>query len=116
VPQTSVIPLVDLVITHGGNNTVTETFYFGKPCIGLPLFADQYDNAQRIQELELGLRFAPYKVTETELSDGIENVLGNEELRKRMETISKRIQAANNQSRAAELIERVARKYRVSKS
>ena len=109
VPQTNVIPLVDMVITHGGNNTVTESFYFGKPCIVLPLFTDQHDNAQRIQELGLGLKFPPYQVTEEELLGAIETILANEDLGKQMSQISKRMQNANTQSMTADLIERVAR-------
>jgi UDP:flavonoid glycosyltransferase YjiC (YdhE family) len=60
VPQTSVIPLADLVITRSGNNTTTESLHFGKPMICLPLFWDQYDKAQRVDELGLGVRLAPY--------------------------------------------------------
>ncbi|RWR99575.1 glycosyl transferase-like protein, partial [Dinothrombium tinctorium] len=35
VPQVEILPFVDLVITHGGNNSLLETLYFGKPLIVL---------------------------------------------------------------------------------
>jgi len=82
VPQTKVLPLVDLVITHGGNNSVTETFSFGKPMIVLPLFADQYDNAQRIQEKGFGLRLEPYLCSEEELLTSIEKLLNDKSLKR----------------------------------
>ncbi|CAG2100335.1 unnamed protein product, partial [Medioppia subpectinata] len=74
VPQIQVLPLVDLVITHGGNNTVTETFYFGKPMIVLPLWTDQYDNAQRVHEKGFGIRLDAYKCSEEELLNAIERI------------------------------------------
>ena len=76
VPQTKVIPQVDLVISHGGNNTVTETLHFGKPLIVLPLFWDQYENAQRIDELGFGVRLDTYGFADAELTDAVERLLG----------------------------------------
>ena len=108
LPQTKILPLVDLVITHGGNNTITESFYFGKRVIVLPLFGDQLDNGQRVEETGLGLQFQPYHVTQEELLAGIEKLLADDLLEKRMVSISKRIQASKSQQRAAKVIEDVA--------
>jgi UDP:flavonoid glycosyltransferase YjiC (YdhE family) len=107
LPQTSIIPLTDLVITHGGNNTTTEGLHFGRPMIVLPLFWDQYDNAQRVQEIGCGVRLDTYRFEEEVLKDAIEALLGDAELRARMEAHGKKIRSLDGKTKAADLIERV---------
>ncbi len=109
VPQTSIVPLVDLVITHGGNNTTTEALHFGKPMVVLPLFWDQYDNAQRVQELGLGERLDTYAFEDRELPDAVDRLLGDGALRERMASESARIRARDGKTRAADLIEALGR-------
>jgi MGT family glycosyltransferase len=108
LPQVSVLPHVDLVITHGGNNTTTEALHFGKPMIVLPIFWDQHDNAQRIEETGFGARLPTYSFEAGNLSAAIDRLLADAELAARLEDISKRLQASPGNERAAELIERVA--------
>jgi UDP:flavonoid glycosyltransferase YjiC (YdhE family) len=109
LPQTSVLPTVDLVITHGGNNTVTECFHFGKPMIVLPLFWDQHDNAQRVHELGFGTRLPTYAFDEDELTGAIDRLLAAQDLRTRMAGTAARLQSTPGTATAADLIERVAR-------
>jgi MGT family glycosyltransferase len=107
LPQTSVLPHVDLVITHGGNNTVTESLFFGKPMVLLPLFWDQYDNAQRIHETGFGLRLDTYGHEPQELRDAVDTLLADTALHARLAAGAQALQAAPGTVRAADLIEQV---------
>jgi UDP:flavonoid glycosyltransferase YjiC (YdhE family) len=105
LPQPAILPLVDLVITHGGNNTFTESLHFGKPMIVLPLFWDQNDNAQRVEETGFGLRLATYEFEDRELRDAIEQLLAGAD--GRLEQISTRLRREPGTVKAADLIERL---------
>jgi MGT family glycosyltransferase len=108
LPQTSVLPHVDAVITHGGNNTVTECMWFGRPMIVLPIFWDQHDNAQRVAECGYGVRLPTYGLTGEALVRALARVLGDPELRARSAAAGGRLRAAPGTVLAADLIERVA--------
>ncbi len=108
LPQTSVLPHVDAVITHGGNNTVTECMWFGKPMVVLPIFWDQHDNAQRIHETGYGLRLATYAHDPEELAAALDRVVGDEALRVRSAAAGERLRRRPGTALAADLIERVA--------
>ena len=109
LPQPSILPLVDLVITHAGNNTTTECLHAGKPMVALPLFWDQVDNAQRIDETGVGVRLAPYSFEPDELLGTIDRLLADEPLRARLKAMAARIRAADGRTRAADLIASAAR-------
>jgi MGT family glycosyltransferase len=111
LPQVSILPHVDLVITHGGNNTVTESLRFGKPMVLLPLFWDQYDNAQRMHETGYGIRLDTYAHAPEELTGAIERLLADAPLRERLAAVSSRLAAAPGTVTAADLIERAARDH-----
>jgi UDP:flavonoid glycosyltransferase YjiC (YdhE family) len=109
LPQPSILPQCDLLITHGGNNTISEAFSFGLPTIVLPLFWDQYDNAQRAEDERFGIRLRTYEFEDTELIEGVERLLADSALRARMRAASARLQAEPGRVRGADLVERLAR-------
>lgn len=107
LPQTTIINQVDLVITHGGNNTTTESLHFGKPMIVLPLFWDQYDNAQRIHELGFGIRLDTYSFSDKEMLGALDTLLGDHDLRQKLVKQGEQIRARDGLSVGANVIESV---------
>ncbi len=61
------------------------------PMIVLPLFWDQYDNAQRRHELGFGIRLAAYEFTPGELNAAVETLLADTDLRYRLDQVGARI-------------------------
>jgi MGT family glycosyltransferase len=108
LPQASVLPHVDAVVTHGGNNTTTECMWFGKPMLVLPVFWDQHDNAQRVHETGYGVRLPTYTFEDEELRRAVDLLLDDTTLRRRAAAAGERLRRRAGTVAAADLIERVA--------
>jgi MGT family glycosyltransferase len=108
LPQPSILPQCDLLITHGGNNTTCEGFHFGLPMIGLPLFWDQYDNAQRLDETRFGVRLPTYDWTVEQLVGAVNGLLADDDLRERMRANAEEVRASPGRVRGADLLEGLA--------
>jgi len=55
VDHDEVMPLCDVVVTHGGLGTTLRALAHGRPLLILPLGRDQHFNASRVAELGAGL-------------------------------------------------------------
>lgn len=66
-PQAAVLSTCDLVISHGGNNTITESLNFGAPLLLAPFATDQFAGAASIERSELGAVFDPNKSSVDEI-------------------------------------------------
>jgi UDP:flavonoid glycosyltransferase YjiC (YdhE family) len=76
--------------------------------IVLPLFWDQVDNAQRVDETGFGVRLSTYGFRDEELVGAIDRLLADGALHERLAATSARIRAQAGTAKAADLVERVA--------
>lgn len=108
LPQAALYPLVDCVIAHGGNNSLYESFSYGKPLLLIPLFADQFDNAQRLVDTKLGYRL-PRGSKADDVVRLVDQLANDNELSIRVKAISERMRNCNDRRVIAELIEDISR-------
>jgi len=109
-PQPSVIPQVDAVIHHGGNNSFTECLYFGKPALIMPYVWDGHDNATRVAETGHGFTLDRYNWTDAELEAAIMAMISDKRMKTRLAKTSKAMRARHGPTKAARVIDALARR------
>jgi UDP:flavonoid glycosyltransferase YjiC (YdhE family) len=105
IPQTLLFSHCDMVITHGGYNTVMSALSHGLPLLVVPIGADQPAHAERCAELGVARVISPDRLNPQAIRDGVREILGNADYRERARSIQNEIAAMPDISRAVELLE-----------
>ena len=95
---------VDAVISHGGNNTVSETLLHGLPLVVIPISADQPDSAGHVAACESGIRLSPWRLTQSQLGHAMQAILDEPVYRQMAERIQASYQNTQGAQTCAELI------------
>jgi UDP:flavonoid glycosyltransferase YjiC (YdhE family) len=97
------------VISHAGLGTVLRAFAHGVPQLLLALGRDQPFNADRVEQLEAGIRL-PADAPPQRIRTALDALLTGGRYRAAAERLANRIAAENPDRTAAEALERIARR------
>jgi MGT family glycosyltransferase len=110
VPQVDLLPRMDLVISHGGNNSTNETLAAGKPLLVVPVGGEQHDNARRVEYLGAGL-FQPMKgMTEASIRRAVARLRAEPGFREKAEALRQQLENTEGTRTASALIALLARR------
>lgn len=104
VPQEAVVALADLVVCHGGMNTVLEPLAAGVPLVVMPLAFEQSAIAARLEHAGVARARSP-RSSPRRLADAIAEVRSNAGFREKARSARLEIAKAGGTRRAADLIE-----------
>jgi MGT family glycosyltransferase len=77
LPQVAMLRRAAVFVTHGGNNSVTESAALGVPMLVLPFSTDQFDGAAAIEAADLGFADDPNQVTVDRLRTMVSRLVGD---------------------------------------
>jgi MGT family glycosyltransferase len=108
VPQSEVLPEVDLVVSHGGSGSLMGALAHGLPSLLLPLGADQPHNAGRAVELGLAATLDAATATAAQVADRARTVLADAGMRERCRAVADELAALPDVSSAVAGLESAA--------
>ncbi|NJM27174.1 MAG: glycosyltransferase family 1 protein [Pseudanabaena sp. RU_4_16] len=98
-------PNVRAFVSHCGINSAQESLAAGTPIVGIPMLADQFDMAMRIEDAGVGLAIDKMTFSASDLRSAIERVLSDSTFITPIPAIQESFHQAGGISRAANLIE-----------
>ena len=106
-PQLRVLPLVDVVVSHGGANSVVEALCAARPLVLLPLCNDQHLQARFLRQSDAGVVVEPDSEVGA-IADAMTRARAPHR-RAQLHALSAALRSAGGPTRAAELIEQLGR-------
>ncbi len=105
VPQLAVMPHLDAVVCHGGQNTVFESLAHGLPMVVIPIAYDQSYVAGRLTEMGCGIRLNFKRFQASHLRDALQTVMQSASYRQQAISMKVALKQAGGTSYAASQLE-----------
>ncbi|MFL5352586.1 macrolide family glycosyltransferase [Archangium sp.] len=104
VPQLEVLERTSVFVTHGGANSLMESFHYGVPVVVIPQMAEQPLNAMRVSELGVGLALEKEAVTVEQLRQSVDRVASEPAFREKVRTMQQEVRASGGYRRAVDAL------------
>jgi MGT family glycosyltransferase len=108
IPQSSVLPHCDLVVSHGGSGSVIGALAHGLPSVLIPIGADQPWNAERCANLGVAQVLDAVEATPEAVRAAVVMVLDDPVYRRNAERLRDEIAALPGPGHAVGLLEQLA--------
>jgi UDP:flavonoid glycosyltransferase YjiC (YdhE family) len=108
IPQSVVLPLIDVVVSHGGSGSVIGALAHGLPMILIPLGADQPYNAVRCADLGVARVLDAVEATSATVREAVVTVLADPTFRQAAQRLRDEIAGLPDPAHAVTVIERLA--------
>jgi UDP:flavonoid glycosyltransferase YjiC (YdhE family) len=108
IPQTTILPLCSLVVSHAGSGTFLAALDHGLPQLCLPQAADQFGNAEHGTRAGVALRLFPHEISCESVRDAAERLLSEPSYRDNAARTQAELHAMPSPDDIAALIEQVA--------
>lgn len=109
IPQTLLLPTCDVVISHGGYNTVMAAIRYGMPQVLLPISADQPTHASICQRLGVAVVLDHTRMQAADIRQAVRTVLADANYQDNTHRLQEEMQALPTVDHAVDLLERLAR-------
>lgn len=109
IPQLTVLPHCELIISHGGSGTVIASLAHGLPMVLIPMGADQLHNASRCKTLGVGEVLDALNVTSYDIHETVSAMLTTPSYRKSAHKLKEEINTLPAPAYAVSLLERLGR-------
>jgi UDP:flavonoid glycosyltransferase YjiC (YdhE family) len=108
IPQSLLLPYCDLMVMHGGSNSLLQAIDAELPMVVIPLIADQFFNAAVIRSLQLGQVIDLVQLTPEGVRAAAREVLQDPAYRHNVARLRDEMHALPDLKHAVALVEKIA--------